>query len=167
MLEEILHVVTETKSIDDTILISKDESAFDIGKKFNCIEICYEDESGVNNAVSLADSGIFNNGILRSVVFPQDIPIMTIQDIDSRFNFDKNERSVVVVPSRQFDGTNALVRTLNDIMKTRYDEGSYAFQFESAMMNTSHYSLALIQRIMLDIDSYEDVNFVIQNNNKP
>ena len=51
MLEEILQVVTETKSIDDIILVSKDESAFDIGKKFNCIEIIDEDESGVNNAV--------------------------------------------------------------------------------------------------------------------
>ena len=37
MLEEILQVITETKSIDDVILVSKDESAFDIGKKFNSV----------------------------------------------------------------------------------------------------------------------------------
>lgn len=167
MFEEVLQTVADSACIEKIILVSKEEEIFKIGKKFNCIEICDDDESGVNNAVSLADSWISNNGFLRSVVFPQDIPFMTTQDIDSLFNFCKNERSVVLVPSRHFDGTNALVRTPNDIMKTRYDEGSYAFQFESAMMNTSHYSLALIQRIMLDIDSYEDVDFVIQKNIKP
>ena len=52
-------------------------------------------------------------------------------------------------------------------MKTRYDEGSYKFQFESAMLKTSHYSLALIHRIMLDIDSRDDVNFVLKKNIKP
>ena len=55
MLEEILHVVKEAKLVDDVILVSRDESAFDIGKKFNCVEIIDEDESGVNNAVSLAN----------------------------------------------------------------------------------------------------------------
>ena len=167
MFEEVLQTVADSACIEKIILVSKEEEVFRIGKKFNCIEICDDDESGVNNAVSLADPWISNNGFLRSVVFPQDIPFMTTQDIDSLFNFCKNERSVVLVPSRHFDGTNALVRTPNDIMKTRYDEGSYAFQFKSAMMNTSHYSLALIQRIMLDIDSYEDVDFVIQKNIKP
>ena len=45
MLDEILQVVTETKSIDDIILVSKDESAFGVGKKFNCIEFVYYKES--------------------------------------------------------------------------------------------------------------------------
>ena len=52
-------------------------------------------------------------------------------------------------------------------MDTRYDEGSYRPQFDSAMIKTSNYSLALIQRIMLDIDSQNDVNFAIQKNMKP
>ena len=52
-------------------------------------------------------------------------------------------------------------------MTTRYDEGSYRSQFDSAVIKTSHYSLALIQRIMLDIDSRDDVNFAIQKNMKP
>ena len=50
MLDEILQVITETKSIDDTILVSKDESAFDIGKKFNCIEIIDDTESEIGRA---------------------------------------------------------------------------------------------------------------------
>ena len=34
MLKEILQVISETKLVDDVLLVSKDESAFKIGKKF-------------------------------------------------------------------------------------------------------------------------------------
>ena len=167
LLEEVLGTISNSSQIEKIILVSKEDEAFQIGKKFSCVEIFDETESGVNNAVSLADSWISNNSFTHSVIFPQDIPFMTTQDIGTLFNFCTFENSVILVPSRHFDGTNALIRTPSNIMETRYDEGSYRFQFESAMLKTSHYSLALIHRIMLDIDSLEDVNFVLQKNIKP
>ncbi len=167
LLEEVLETVSQSSHIDKILLVSKEDEAFQIGKKFDCIEIFDETESGVNNAVMLADSWISANSFTRSVIFPQDIPFMTTHDIDTLFNFCIPENSVILVPSRHFDGTNALIRTPSDIMTTRYDEGSYRSQFDSAVIKTSHYSLALIQRIMLDIDSRDDVNFAIQKNMKP
>ena len=167
MLEEILHVVTETKSIDDTILISKDESAFDIGKKFNCIEIVDDKESGVNNAVSLANEFLIENGYDCSVVLPQDIPLILPHDLDSLIGFYQNKKDAIIVPSRHFDGTNALVRMPLPHMKTRYDEGSYKFQLEPIKTTKMNYSLALIRRIMIDIDNVIDVNYMIKLNIKP
>ena len=167
LLEEVLETNSQSSHIDKILLVSKEDEAFKIGKKFDCVEIFDETESGVNNAVMLADSWISTNSFTRSVIFPQDIPFMTTHDIDTLFNFCIPENSVILVPSRHFDGTNALIRTPSDIMTTRYDEGSYRSQFDSAVIKTSHYSLALIQRIMLDIDSRDDVNFAIQKNMKP
>ncbi|MCH2604235.1 MAG: 2-phospho-L-lactate guanylyltransferase [Candidatus Nitrosopelagicus sp.] len=167
LLEEVLETISQSSHIDKILLVSKEDEAFKIGKKFDCVEIFDETESGVNNAVMLADSWISTNSFTRSVIFPQDIPFMTTHDIDTLFNFCIPENSVILVPSRHFDGTNALIRTPSDIMTTRYDEGSYRSQFDSAVIKTSHYSLALIQRIMLDIDSRDDVNFAIQKNMKP
>lgn len=167
LLEEVLGTISNSSQIEKIILVSKEDEAFQIGKKFSCVEIFDETESGVNNAVSLADSWISNSSYTHSVIFPQDIPFMTTQDIDTLFNFCTFKNSIVLVPSRHFNGTNALIRTPSSIMETRYDEGSYRFQFESAMLRTNHYSLALIYRIMLDIDSIEDVNFVLQKNIKP
>jgi len=167
LLEEVLETISQSSHIDKILLVSKEDEAFQIGKKFDCVEIFDETESGVNNAVMLADSWISASSFTRSVIFPQDIPFMTTHDIDTLFNFCIPENSVILVPSRHFDGTNALIRTPSDIMATRYDEGSYRSQFDSAVIKTSHYSLALIQRIMLDIDSRDDVNFAIQKNMKP
>ena len=159
MLEEVLDTVSKSDYIQKIILVSKEEQAFKIGKKFQCEEIFDANESGVNEAVNLADSWISENQFSQSVVLPQDIEFL--------FNFDIRDNSVIVVPSRHFDGTNALIRTPANIMKTRYDEGSYRSQFESAKKQTNHYSLALIERIMLDIDSMSDVDFALKKNIKP
>ena len=167
MLDEILQVVTETKLIDDIILVSKDESAFGIGKKFNCIEIVDDEESGVNNAVSLANEFLTEHDYDCSVVLPQDIPLISPHDLDSLIAFYQNKKNAIIVPSRHFDGTNALVRKPVPRIETRYDEGSYKFQFEPLKTAKINYSLALIHRIMIDIDNIIDVNYMLKLNSKP
>ena len=89
MLEEVLDTVSKSDYIQKIILVSKEEQAFKIGKKFQCEEIFDANESGVNEAVNLADSWISENQFSQSVVLPQDIPFMTTYDIEFLFNFIK------------------------------------------------------------------------------
>ena len=91
---------------------------------------------------------------------------MTSSDIDNLLGFVKSKRSVIIVPSRQFNGTNALVRRPVDIMKTRYDMGSYTFQMDAAMAKTKNTSIALIRRMMLDIYDKSDLAFMLKQNDK-
>ena len=167
MLKEILQVVSETKSIDDVLLVSKDESAFKIGKQFRCTEIVDEKESGVNDAITLANRYLAENRYDCSIVLPQDLPLITTEDLNNLIWFYEKTKNAIIVPSRHFDGTNALVRRPKLDLKTRYDEGSYRFQFEPLIATNVKYSLGLIHRIMIDVDSVLDVNYVIKQNTKP
>ena len=146
-------------------MVSKDEAVLKIGRQFDAIEI-FDDESGVNNAISLADQYLSDKKFDCSVIFPQDIPVMTSSDIDNLLGFVKSKRSVIIVPSRQFNGTNALVRCPADIMTTRYDMGSYTFQMDAARTKTENISIALIRRMMLDIDDEFDLAFMLKQNDK-
>ena len=166
MLVEVLDTVSKSKLIDKIILVSKDETALKLGRQFNTVEI-FDDESGVNHAVHLADKYILNNKYDRSVIFPQDIPIMRSSDIDNLLGFHESKNSVIIVPSRQLNGTNALVRCSTNIMKTQYDRGSYAFQLDAAKAVSQNVSVALIRRIMLDIDDQRDLTFMLSQNEKP
>ena len=167
MLEEILSVVSETESINDTIIVSKDESAFTIGKKFNCIEIFDEKECGVNDAVFLGNEFLAEHDYSCSIVLPQDIPLILSDDLNNLLKWYYYKKNAIIVPSRHFDGTNALIRPPIPNMKTRYDEGSYKFQFEPIRLAKMEYSLALIHRVMIDIDNIVDVNYLIRQNVKP
>jgi len=166
MLQEVLNTVSNCKLINKMVLVSKDETALKIGRQFNAVEI-FDNETGVNDAVSLADQYLSDNEFDCSVVFPQDVPIMTSSDIDNLLCFVKSKSSVIIVPSRQFNGTNALVRYPANIMQTRYDMGSYTFQIDAARAKTKNISIALIRRIMLDIDDKSDLAFMQEQNEKP
>ena len=166
MLEEVLRTISKSKSIDNISIVSKDEDAMKLGKQFGALEI-YDNDQGVNAAISLADKHLSDKEYDCSVIFPQDIPIMEPSDIDNLLSFLKSSSSVIIVPSLQFNGTNALVRCPTNIMETQYDRGSYSYQLKAAKIVTQNVSVAFIRRIMLDIDDDSDLQYMIKQNEKP
>ena len=167
MLGEVLQTISTSKKIDNTIIVSHDQSAFDIGKKFSVIEVFDELESGVNNAITLADEYISDSEFSTSIILPQDIPFFNNSDLDNLFSFFQRKNSIIVVPSRQFNGTNSLIRNPSRVMTTRYDEGTYKSHLDEAKCNNVDFSLVLIRRLMLDIDSQDDIEFAMKYNEKP
>jgi 2-phospho-L-lactate guanylyltransferase len=167
MLEEILQVLFISPKIEKIIMVTKEEKAIEIGKKFNTITIIDEKEDGVNQAVALADKYLLENNFNASIVFPQDIPYIKTQDIDFVLKFKGDSNFAIIVPSRRFDGTNALVRNPVNLMKTHYDEDSYKIHMSAAKEKTRDVSMVFVKRIMWDIDNIEDLKFVLEQNEKP
>ena len=165
MLREVLRTVSNCKIVNQIILVTKDENALKIGRQFNSVGI-FDDELGVNNAINLADEYLSDKNFDCSVIFPQDIPTMTSTDIETLLGFIKSTNSVIIVPSRQFNGTNALVRCPSGLMQTKYDLGSYTHQIDAARTRTNNISIALIRRMMLDIDDESDLVFMLKQNSK-
>ncbi len=74
---------------------------------------------------------------------------------------------LIIVPSRKFDGTNALVRMPIDLMETHYDEDSYKIHLSTGKSKTQNTSLVFLRRIMLDIDAQADLDFAFSQKEKP
>ena len=166
LLEEVIKTVSESNLIDEIIVVTDEEEITDIIKKYHCKKIRDAEEISVNDAVGLVEDYLLKNGFTHSIVLPLDAPFFYSEDLEILLKFS-SENSVVVVPSRHFDGTNALLRTPINSMKPRYDEGSYSFQIESARNFEIKISIGLIYRLMLDIDNVEDLSFVLNQKIKP
>src|SRR6266850_843455 len=82
--------------IEKIAVVSKDESAFKIGKKFNVVEIYDGKEQGVNSAVAIADKYFLDEGFDATIVFPQDIPLMQTEDIQVLCEFQMPGKCVLV-----------------------------------------------------------------------
>lgn len=167
MLEEILHILTISPKIDEVVVVTREQKAMDACKRFGATEIFDESEQGVNSAVSMADSYLLENHFDASIVFPQDIPFIQTQDIDFMLRYVMPPSFAIIVPSRRFDGTNALVRMPVDLMGTHYDEDSYKKHMNTAKECTPNASLVFVKRIMWDVDCNEDLEFLLQQNEKP
>ncbi|MDC0171724.1 2-phospho-L-lactate guanylyltransferase [Candidatus Nitrosopelagicus sp.] len=166
LLEEVIKTIYESKLIDKIIVVTNEEQVSDIIKKYDCEKIQDEYETSVNDAVKLAEKYLIDNKFTHSIVLPLDIPFFYSEDLEKLLKFSSNN-SVVIVPSRHFDGTNALVRTPINSMTPRYDEGNYNFQIKSAKNDDVRITVGLIYRLMLDIDNTEDLEFVLKQNIKP
>jgi 2-phospho-L-lactate guanylyltransferase len=82
-------------------------------------------------------------------------------------NYKTHPNFAIIVPSRRFDGTNALARMPIDLMKTHYDEDSYKIHMNTAKEHTLNVAMVFVKRIMLDIDNTEDLKFALEQNEKP
>ena len=167
MLDEILHTLSISPQIEKTIMITKEEKAIKIGEKYNTITIKDEKEESVNSAVALADKYLLENNFDASIVFPQDIPFIKTQDIDFMLNYKMHPNFAIIVPSRRFDGTNALARMPIDLMETHYDEDSYKIHMNTAKEHTLNVAMVFVKRIMWDVDNAEDLKFLLEQNEKP
>src|SRR5437660_805704 len=162
MLEEVLQTISQSDIMEKITVVSKDESAFKIGKKFGVVEIYDEKEQGVNSAVAMADKYFLDEGFDATIVFPQDVPLMKTEDIQALYDFQMLARCVLVVPSRRFDGTNALFRSPVNIMETHYDEDSYKIHLTTANNKYAKSALVLIRRIMIDVDEPADLQIILK-----
>jgi len=167
MLEEILQVLSISPQIEKTIIVTKEKKAIELGKKYNAVIIPDAEEKSVNNAVALADKYLLENQFHASIVLPQDIPFIKTQDINFILNYKIPPNFAIVVPSRRFDGTNALVRMPIDLMITHYDEDSYKIHMNTAKEYTRNVALIFVKRVMWDVDNIEDLKFVLEQNEKP
>jgi len=167
MLEEIVHTLSISPHIYKIIIVTKEKGAIEIAKKYNTIFIEDNDEKNVNSAIALADKYLLENKFDASIIFPQDIPYIKTQDIEFILNYTSPPNFAIVVPSRRFDGTNALVRMPVNLMPTHYDEDSYKIHMNTAKEVTKNVALVFVRRIMLDVDNLEDLEFLLQQNEKP
>ena len=167
MLEEVLHILSISPQIERTIMVTKEEKAIKIGEKFNTVTIIDEKEESVNGAVALADRYLLENNFDASIVLPQDIPFIKTQDIDFMLKYKMHPNFAIIVPSRRFDGTNALARMPVDLMETHYDEDSYKIHMNTAKTHTLNVAMVFVKRIMWDVDNNEDLRFLLEQNEKP
>jgi 2-phospho-L-lactate guanylyltransferase len=167
MLEEILQVLSISPKIEKIILITKEEKAIKIAEKYNTVTIIDQKEESVNQAISLADEYLLKNNFNASIIFPQDIPYIKTQDIDFMLKHQMHPNFAIIVPSRKFDGTNALVRMPINLMKTHYDDDSYRKHMITAKEHTLNVAMIFVKRIMLDVDDQDDLEILLKQNEKP
>lgn len=153
-----LKTLTKTRVISQVVIVSSDKRAEEIVKKYDAIFLGEKKDQGVNAAVALADTHISEYAVDASIVIPQDLPLLLPEDIECICTAaEKNERCLVICPSLRFDGSNALLRRPPLLLKTNYDNDSYNIHIKNAEASNACVKSIHIKRIMIDIDTIEDI----------
>jgi len=163
LLQDTLNTLSLCRELAKTIVVSSDPLVKEITQNLGLECLFQSRDKGVNNAVRYADKYLSSSGNWVSIIIPCDLPLLLPKDIDDVCQLIPKEGACVIVcPSYKFDGTNLLVRDpFNIISDTRYDNDSFQGHLEASIEAGANTKVLLPTRIMIDLDTPEDLRLVL------
>jgi len=159
MLEDVLRTVKSTKRAHETVVVSKDPMVSEIAKIFG-VAYLKERKRGLNKTVSEAIDWCVEKGAASVLVLPADIPLVAPTDLNRIFSL-REEASMVISPSRNGKGTNALLLTPPNVSPTFYGPRSFQRHIKEASKLRISFRRYRSARIALDIDTVEDLIYFV------
>ncbi len=162
MLEDVLEAVKPVEQVHQTVVTSRDPTVFQVAKDFEAVPL-NETKASLNQAVSEAISWCVEGGARCALILPADIPLVTPTDLSRMLYLGRNAQ-MVVSPSRDGGGTNALLLTPPNVCPTRYGPRSFERHIGEALRREMSLRILRSPRIALDIDTVEDLSHFLSLN---
>lgn len=153
--KETLTALCAAKGIDRVVVVSNDRQITDHARGSGAI--VFEENEQVSHSVS-ADAACRRAkemGASTVLLVPIDVPLVTADDF-SRLASSAHP-GIIIVPSLDGTGTNALVRTPPDIVESRFGPGSFRVHLEQAQSKGVSAEVLRLEGLMFDIDTPEDI----------
>lgn len=163
LLDSTLCTLEKATAISNTIVVSSDVRAKTIAKIHGAIFLEEGKDIGVNNAVTLANDYCIQAGAEATIVVPQDLPLALSKDIDTICNAAKNwHNCLIICPSARCDGSNALLRRPPNLIDSYYDNNSFNKHINAAKKAGAKIKIILSHRMMQDLDTVDDAQYLTQ-----
>jgi 2-phospho-L-lactate guanylyltransferase len=166
LLEDTLETLMFSQQLSRIIVVASDPLAEKITESLGleCLLQCKDE--GVNSAVKFADRFLNRAGSWISIIVPSDLPLMLSKDVDLLCQItQKDKPSVTICPSREFNGTNLLVRSPSQIISdTKYDDDSFMGHLQASIQASAITKVIFAHRIMIDLDTPKDLELIFHRN---
>ncbi|MFQ5758218.1 MAG: 2-phospho-L-lactate guanylyltransferase [Candidatus Bathyarchaeia archaeon] len=164
MLEDVLGAVKPVEQVHQTVVTSRDSTVLQVAKDFDAVPL-KESEASLNQAVSEAINWCVGRGAMCALLLPADIPLVTPTDLSKMLYLGRNAQ-MVVSPSRDGGGTNALLLAPPNVCPTRYGPRSFQRHIKEALKRKISLRILRSPRIALDIDTVNDLSYFLSLNDK-
>jgi len=157
MLEDVLEALTRSKGLDRILIVTCDETAMELALKMGVGVIKESEQRGESSSVDSAARICKDMEAESLLVIPLDVPLVTAEDIESILKNGSASPSVILVPSRDRNGTNAILKRPPDVIPSRFGHDSFRLHIKEAMKRGVSYEIQIMPNLSLDIDTPEDL----------
>jgi 2-phospho-L-lactate guanylyltransferase len=160
LFQQTLAALCEAEGIDRIVVATSDFEIADHALRSGAL--VFEENEQVSHSVS-ADAACLRAmqmGASTAMLVPIDVPTVTPADFSrlAATSSPSNGRpGLIVVPSSDGTGTNALVRTPPDCIESRFGPGSFRAHLDQARSKGVSSDVLRLPGLMFDIDTPEDV----------
>lgn len=127
MLHDVLQVLAQVRDmgcLDGLLVVTADAEVAAVAACHGATVLAEVGADGLNAAVSQGASWLQAQGAAGMLVLPSDIPGVTAGELDTVVRMHRRGRAMTLVPSRDGDGTNALLLTPATALCLAYGPGS-------------------------------------------
>lgn len=150
-----LTALCQAEGIDRVVVATTDSEVAEHARRSGAL--VFKETEQVSHSVS-ADAACLralNMGASTALLVPIDVPTVTSADFTTLARSARP--GLIVVPSSDGTGTNALVRTPPDCIQSRFGPGSFRAHLDQAISKRIPADVLRLPGLMFDIDTPEDV----------
>lgn len=160
MLTDVLTSIRQAHTVDRVAVVSSDATLLELARQLGAATVDEEYPRGLNGAVAVGTEFCLRQGATAVLVLLADLPLVIPADIDLLFQHINGTSKVILVPCKEGQGTNALLRVPPSVIPTRFGGPSLEAHQRVAHQQGIPCQVIEAPRIAFDLDSVEDLKWL-------
>jgi len=155
MFDEVLATLCAVKGVDRIAVATSDHTIAQHARRAGALVLEESEQQGHSHSADAAARRAAELGATSVLLVPIDTPLVTVAEIESLIA--AAEPGVVIVPSADGTGTNAMVHTPPGAIDCNFGPGSFQKHCQQARLKGIAVKVMRPPGLLFDIDTIEDV----------
>ena len=161
MLADTVRAVGGVRAADRIFVVTNYEPMMRVAEENGWEVLGEELQTSESASVDAASAICEARGVMALLRLPLDIPLVQASDIDGLLTLQCPAPGMVIVPSRDGTGTNALLRTPPTLFPSHFGPGSFAKHVAEAGRAGAHVLVQRNRRLEMDVDDEADLRALL------
>jgi 2-phospho-L-lactate guanylyltransferase len=163
MLADTIRAVKGIRCAEKIFVVTNYEPAIHLAEENHWEILREEQQISEGYSVDAASQICEQKGVTGLLRLPLDLPLIQSSDIDELLAVDCQLPGLLIVPSRDGTGTNAILRTPPTLFPSHFGSGSFAKHLAEAESAQAQVVILRNPRLEMDVDDRSDLRALLQN----
>ena len=155
LFKQTLATLCQAEGIDQVAVVTSDTQVAEHARRTGTMVFDEDEQRSHSASADAACLRALDLGATTALLVPIDVPLATPGDFTRLAAAARP--GLIVVPSADGTGTNALACTPPDVIESRFGPGSCRAHLDQARLKSVHAEVLRLRGLMFDIDTPEDV----------
>jgi 2-phospho-L-lactate guanylyltransferase len=162
MLADTVRAVRGVRCAEKIFVVTNYEPVMRLAEENRWEILCEEQQVSESHSVDAASKICEQLGVSGLLRLPLDLPLIQASDIDELLAAECRAPALVIVPSRDGTGTNAMLRHPPTLFPSHFGNGSFAKHLAEAEKTHARVMVRRNARLEMDVDDESDLRAVLR-----
>ena len=161
MLADTVRTVRGVRGAEKVFVVTNYPPAMELAEENHWEILREEQQISESHSVDAASRICEQRGVTALLRLPLDLPLVQSSDIDELFLVKCSPPALVIVPSRDGTGTNAMLRTPPTLFPSHFGSDSFAKHLAAATSAKAHVIIRRTPHLEMDVDDEADLRALL------